>query len=750
MQFPRKIRLSSLILGFFCLLCGIPSFGSAHPKVVLVIADYLSLTDLLEGSHPGISKLVSQGAVGLISSGSPGTRSDSAYATTSAGAGSWGGSSIARAFSGSEILKDEPDSAVTVFERRTGKHLSPGIVQLEMGPLLMDDKDRPSIAMPCALGDTLHAAGKKTAAFGNSDLFENQRRKAAVIASTSVGSVDIGDVSSRILRPERFSPVGFMTDSARLAADVDSALASADFIVVDFGDTTRVELMREQLSKRAYAKHRQNAIKNLDAFLSRILNGKSKDATVMLASIAPPRRMYEDPKRLGPIVIRRPDGKFSSATSSTTRTIGLVSMFDIAPTVLSDLGVDKPGTMIGSSIEETSGHRADVTRLNSLVALNSILLWPVLGVMAAIGIASITAACLAMVFKKSGWLISVLRFMLVFSISSPLAMLFATLGTPSVPLYLVRLFAWTAGIAAGSFAISALLKRIWPERLSRMPNALPLVVMSVATCITLFVDALNGGKLVRFTIINAANFEGFRYYGVGNEYMGVWLGVALISIIWLRECWSGLEGKWFGKVILFLVCFAIVAALGFPRCGVNAGGAVAAVIGLGLIYVSGIKRKFNIWHVLLFTAAAFATVAVIGNLDLAMSHGAPSHIGLAAQMSERQGYSYLATVAARKVSMNLSLLATKQSIAALWGAVPLAIMWFAGIGRRVNSMLADRPRMVWGLRAGVICSVAAFLFNDSGAVAWGLIFGYLILAMLYSVLDSDSGLKTQDSGLKSP
>lgn len=735
----HKLRFTIPILLAAVLACISPAFGASNkPKVVLVIADYLSLPDLIAGDHPAISRLVSYGGVGLISSGGPGTRlAESAYATASAGSTSWGNSSVNQSFSASETKEDEPDSAQAIFHRRTGGTTASGVVELDLGPLIRENKDRPSAAMPCALGDVLHQAGKKTAVFGNSDLFEDIHRRAAILASTSQGSIDMGDVSSRVTRPERFSPVGFVTDSSRMADDVNAALKSADFIVVDFGDTTRVELMKTQLSAQAYKIHRKNAIANLDSFLNRIISGNAGDATIILASLVPPRRLEDgDPKRLAPILVSRPGSIEGAVISTTTRTAGLISVFDLAPTVLTALGVSKSGAMIGSPITVAPAKQSAALRLNSLVALNAVMLWPLLSVLATLGISTIIIACLVLFFKKAAWARPIVKTLIVLSMSSPTAMIFATQGTPELAPFLIRQFSLMAAFTAGSFAVAALLKRLWPERLSRMLDALPIVVLSIATCIVLFVDAIHGGQLVRYTLINSSDFEGFRFYGIGNEYMGVWLGMALIAIVWLRECWSGIEGRRLGRLLILAVSIAIISALGFPHSGANAGGAVAAVVGLGLAYISGVKKRFSVWDAFILTAVGVATVVGIGFLDLKFSPTAPSHIGLTASMGERQGYSYIFAIVARKITMNLGLLATKQSIAALWGGVPLAALWFLGVGRKVNGMLADRPRMVWGIRATLVCTAVAFLFNDSGAVAGGLIFAYLVIALLYSALSA--------------
>jgi hypothetical protein len=327
--------------------------------------------------------------------------------------------------------------------------------------------------------------------------------------------------------------------------------------------------------------------------------------------------------------------------------------------------------------------------------------------------------------------------MLVFAASPPLAMIFGTIGEAEIGPYVARLAIWMVALTAASFVAAAALSLVLGERIRRLPGGLPFLALAAATSIVIFLDACRGGQLIRFTLFNAGQFDGYRFYGVGNEYMGVWLGMALVSIVWLRELCPGWESRRAARVILLLVCFATVVAIGFPQFGANAGGAVAAVVGLGLVYISGVRRSFGAPHVALLTAAGFALVAAIGLLDLAMSRGSPSHIGLTASMSAQGGYNYLLAMAARKFAMNLRLVGTPQGQVAIFGSVPFLVLWLAGVGRKVDGLVAERPAFRYGIFAALIAAAAACLFNDSGFVAGGLVFGFVVLAVVYS------GLRTE-------
>ncbi|MEN6371512.1 MAG: hypothetical protein ABFD64_05805 [Armatimonadota bacterium] len=713
--------------------------ASARPKVVLVIADYITLSDLLDSKLPGIHKLASEGAVGLICPGTTGKGSvQSSYASVSAGAYCWADSNVDQAYSSFESPDDdEYGSAGTIFKRRTGLRSMPAVVQLEVPLLDAINLEKGSNSFPGVLGDTLYKNGKKTAAFGNSDLADQKRRRAAIMAANEIGAVAVGDTSNRMLRRDPVSATGFVTDSAKLATDVDSALKSVDFAVADFGDTARVELNKTNLSDYAYSKQRAKAFANLDQFLSRILKDSDGRETVILASMAAKIPVRGDKSRLAPIVIWHSGGSSGSLTSSTTRTVGLVSGFDIAPTVLAALDISKPEKMVGTPITSIQGKEDQVKWLDSMVLLCRKTVWPVLGVLAAIGIIAVTAAGAAVVFKGFRPVVPgmALRVLLVATMASPLAMFFAVPGSPSVVSYALRLSVWMVALTAAAFGMSSLLKRVLGDRINRLPGALPLVALSLITMVVLFIEACGGGQIIRYALPSVTDFRGYRFYGIGNEYMGVWLGCVFIAMVWLRECFPGWAAGYKGKLAALAASMVVILWLGVPAFGANAGGMLAAVVGLGAVYISGVKGKFGARDVAALVILGCLVVACVGFMEAFLSRGAQSHIGLAASVGSRGGYSILLATIVRKLSMNISLIGTTQAQTALIGAIPFFIFWFSSIGRKIDELSQGRPTFHSGIVASIVGAGAAFLFNDSGIVAGGLIFGFLVMAVLYSLLD---------------
>jgi MFS family permease len=339
-----------------------------------------------------------------------------------------------------------------------------------------------------------------------------------------------------------------------------------------------------------------------------------------------------------------------------------------------------------------------------------------------------------------------LRVLLIAGMAAPTAIFLATPGTNTAISYAYRLVAWLIGLVIVTFLISAVLKSTLRDRLRTLPGALPAVVLAVITVIIIAVEACRAGALMRFSVATTADFRGFRFYGVGNEYMGVWLGMMLISIIWIRECFPGWEKRASGRIILFLACFAFILGIGLPYFGANAGGVMAAVVGLGLVYLSGTRHKFGARHAILFVFAAVASVVCISLIDLATATHGPTHIGMAANTVGNGGLAFIAATAIRKITMNLGLMATTQSKVAMVAGIPFFWLWFSSVGKKLDHLSAGRPAFRSGLAAVVAASIAAFIFNDSGIVAGFMIFGFAVMAVLYSMLDGQASAESRVQG----
>jgi hypothetical protein len=722
--------------------------ASAKTQVFLVIADRLTLSDITRHTPSNIARLVRGGSIGLVNSTAAGRRTvDGAYLALGAGSGLLSSSDVYEGYDSSEQLEGGPASLV--YLRRTGISAPAGsVVNTSVGPLAGMNAAKRSTGLPGAMGEALRRGGKRVAVFGNSDMPDVMSRPAVTVAMDAAGVVPEGVVGPWLLKDNPMSPTGKVADTSLMLRLVKNAASRADLIVIDFGDTTRLEEYRPKLSPAAYDRYLADSIDRLDQLLGGLLD--MSDASGSYIILVSPLAREEDSQleRLSPTLLyhgstskqREPESSFL-ISSATTRTPGLVSITDIAPTVLSILRVRESVQMIGKPIRlvKQSDRMRQMRRLDSVVCLHTLAEWPVLGGMGAIGAIALTPLALIIAFRMraSRWLRALLRVLLAVGFSLPLALLLGSLysGT-SVIVY----SGWLAAFSIGSvLAVWILVKLLRlgsnDEPLSALPSAIAL-----ATAAVIIVDAFTGGRLVTYALPGTYQLRGLRYYGIGNEYMGVLIGCTMMAAIWLRgKIPPG--GLHLGYRALFAVLFAVVAlVIGLPDLGADVGGAITAVVAFGLLYKALSGKRIGFVDVVVLLALSGVVAVALGLFDMLVRGGSGSHAGLTAKMVGEGGLSYLWAIVGRKVGMNLQLLGTRQGQTALLGFSPFFMLWFAGVQKRVNTRLAGRPEMLTGLRAVAIGAAVTFVFNDSGSVAASLLLCAPVCVLLYTLAGENGEL----------
>ena len=134
---------------------------------------------------------------------------------------------------------------------------------------------------------------------------------------------------------------------------------------------------------------------------------------------------------------------------------------------------------------------------------------------------------------------------------------------------------------------------------------------------------------------------------------------------------------------------------------------------------------------ILSTAIVFAMAVIEWKLE----QSAGSHAGRAIGLLEQSGVGFAMAIAARKATVAIDLMGSKQ---AQWGVaafVPFLVLWFYGVKDKVRVMFKSDERLIWGLRGVIIGCVVAFLMNDSGLVFAAIMASMTMLILLYSLLE---------------
>lgn len=135
------------------------------------------------------------------------------------------------------------------------------------------------------------------------------------------------------IRTDRAFPTGARTDTGAVTMLARARLAGTDLVIVDFGDTARVE---SQLGTNPGAREPwiDLSLRRADRLLGELLRMLRPQDTVALLSPTPPVLRQSEDIRFGALAILGPGYRRALLSSATTHRPGFVPLTDMAPTVL--------------------------------------------------------------------------------------------------------------------------------------------------------------------------------------------------------------------------------------------------------------------------------------------------------------------------------------------------------------------------------------------------------------------------------
>jgi len=390
--------------------------------------------------------------------------------------------------------------------------------------------------------------------------------------------------------------------------------------------------------------------------------------------------------------------------SDSTRTEGVVSSTDVAPTVLERLGLEIPDEVSGKPIEA----RGDATpaalsklrnRLTDLGPRRWAVIW--LGLIGAVAIAGLVAA-----LRRDRLLPG--RVLLLAAMWLPSVLLLTGALAPSAPLEGV--------IVAGGCALLALATerlRPWPRSLA-VPAAIG-VALHVA-------DLALGSELVRRSLLGPNPVLGSRFFGAGNELeialaaVGLLgLGGALATVSTRVRVWGFALG---GAALAFTLAWGRLGADVGAVPTVVAGATVAALVSAGAIAWR--------WRIAILLGAPVVGLAALALLDLVT--GGDAHFSRS--VLEAGGLDEIADIAERRVRLSYRSLGR--------GAIPFLVAFALvalALGFRHRRRLLASAEQAPGVRAAVYGLLAAVLVgaltNDSGPIILLIGSSYLLFAAVY-------------------
>lgn len=705
------MRIMGLIAALLLFLSAAPAAAGAEDapgRAVMVVIDRLALADLESDAFAGT---VAHSALGLMNTNTGGIRNvENTHATIGAGSRIVATSAGFSAFDASEKLNRVP--AREEFARRTGVAAPEGgVVHLGIARIWALSRDLPYPVKVGALGTMLREAGLVTGVLGNADWDGVPRRAAVTIAMDHRGLVDRGLVGFETLVADRQFPGGLRTDYDRLFAAF-SAYTDVDFLVIDLGDLSRLDEARQHVLPDVLDELRALSVARSGAFVDQVRRelDPTRDLLLIVAP-TPPAPHISAGSTLSPVLLAGPSGP-GTITSFSTRREGIATNMDLAPTVAAFFGLTPPVEMLGRPLAVLPGtpDLVGLRALNDRLVLTHNVRVPIIKGYMTLQIALVLAVVLTIIIRE----LRIVRpedlqaALLVF-MGFPLAALLLPLF-PQPGAFWVGFGVILLTLAIGVVTVAA----------ARRSPLLAFAGLGGATALAIVADLFMGVPLMKYSLLSYDPLGGARFYGIGNELMGVLVGAtimaAAVSLTLARPRRRPLVLA--GAAAFFLVTLYAIAN---PNLGVNMGGTVTASVSFLVTILLFLGVRFT--RRLLLASAGGILLFLAGLTAFEFLRGAEqqSHIGRSARLvfggdlisAVQEAYH----IVQRKVSMNLKLLRYT-----IWSRVFLAslgglILLFYRPSGRMQSFREQYPYLFKGLVGIVVASVLALVFNDSGVVA---------------------------------
>ena len=376
------------------------------------------------------------------------------------------------------------------------------------------------------------------------------------------------------------------------AGTVPSYLASPSLITA--AALARCPLTVVDLGALSYPERTSAAV--ADVSLTRIVADLPADTLLLVT--APGAALGGSP-HLRSVVVSGPGFADGLLRATSTRRPGIVTLTDLTPTVAGWLGRTVPPGLAGAPV--TRGDRGDLaSAVRALIGRDTaeqvwisthgwFFTWYAVADALLLGVPALVfwgsdperrrrrARC----WRAAG----------AFAVAVPVGTFLANL----VPWWLhVHPALWLYGMTAGWTLIAGAAALAGPWR--RDPLG-PFGAICLCTLAVLGLDVMTGSRLQLETPFGLSLLEGGRFYGIGNEALGVYCVSALVAAAWLGKIAERRSGGDRRPAVLAASAvglFAVVAS-GWPGFGAKVGGTIALVpcLLLLILHLAGVRPTWR-------------------------------------------------------------------------------------------------------------------------------------------------------------
>jgi hypothetical protein len=536
-------------------------------------------------------------------------------------------------------------------------------------------------------------AGATVPAMGALEAYNNQFHNSpnwGLLAQKTLGcATAVGPGAALALASKSGDVASYLPSAADLTAGV---LARCPLTVVDLGTIGSAE--------------RSSALASADAELARIAADLPAGSTLLVAAPGATTK----PPHLQLALVNGPGYQAGLLDAASTRQPGMVVLTDLTPTVLGWLGATRPADAVGAQI--TRGDRGSLSStVQSLAGRDAAeqvwrdthdeFFWAYAladaAVLGGIGLAFWGAAEDRRRRRARWW-----RVAGVFAASVPA-------GT-----FLANLVPWqtsehpAAWLYVTSVAVAAFVARVALAGPWRRHWLGPFGAVCLFTLVVLGIDVMTGSRLQLETPFGLSVLEAGRFYGIGNEALGIYGISGLVAAGWLalvalrRSASSGPSSRRLAVLAVAVVAVFAVFASGWPGFGGKVGGTIAMVPCFALLALAVAGIRLNWRRVLLVAVSGLALFAVFALINYFVPVTGKSDIGSFAG-SSLHGHS--GGLLLRKINSNIGSL----SVNAFSPLIPIVVV--------VSGLMLWRPAW-FGLKTELLAYAAEPLMRPILGVLW--------------------------------
>ncbi len=687
-------------------------------QVIIIDLGGLTIEEIIENPFNNLHNIINQGAIGLMNTSTAGTRNrENGYITMGAGTTNrWGNSGTLILNSNSKYNDEE---AKKIYERLTGINIT--------------NEDGVILDFAQSLAKVQRHHSKSWAQLGKIAA-ENNKKTALISANLNndMGLLfmdDQGKIPTLFTNMFLESPLGCIelpADYERIFSTYLNIKSEKNIIGIDLGDWQKLLNIKDMVLPQVYEQTKDEIIKLTDDFLGNMGSSIDTDNDLLiLLSPSPTREQEKNRNLMVPVIMYGAGIEPGVLTSPSTRREGIITNLDILPTILKHLDLPLTSSLTGRPII-TKSYQGNT--LVKMADLNNKLKFiynarPTL-VQGYITLQIITLlAAIILIFTAPRYLLF-LRIPLLFLMTVPVAFLFVGLVfTTNFLIYLLLI------ILICFLVVTAAVKLPRIYLIDKKQNSLnSFIIIGLITSMALLFDLYLGANLIKISTLGYDPLAGARYYGIGNEYVGVLIGATIIGI-------SGLLENIKNNRYIFIICLLYLGLATYliasPNLGSNLGGTVAACVGFSYLILTSFSNSPKFYQVALTGSISAVFLLALTFFDSLKDPEVQSHFGRTTTLVYMEGFEPLIEIINRKVGMNIKLFRyTIWSRVFLLGMSALVIVFFKPTNL-IKKLKNDYPLIFQGLFAIVWGSVAALFANDSGIVAAATMLIYAVAPLLY-------------------